>query len=100
MVILKPSKKYSQFLARINCEGGICPNAYAKNLPLLEKMVLVKFNQDSVVVPRESSHFGFYAPGQDEVIVDMTQLPVYTENRIGLKEMYENGKIVFLDTGK
>ena len=63
-------------------------------------MVLVKFNQDKVVVPRESSHFGFYAPGQDSIIVDMTQLPVYTENRIGLKEMYENGKIVFLDTGK
>ena len=63
-------------------------------------MVLVKFNQDSMVVPPESSHFGYYVPGQDHDIVDMTQLPVYTEDRIGLKEMNENGKIVFLDTGK
>ena len=63
-------------------------------------MILVKFNQDTMVVPPESSHFGYYVPGQDHDIVDMTQLPVYTENRIGLREMNENGKIIFLDTGK
>ena len=28
----------------------------------------------------------------------MTELPVYTEDRIGLKEMNENGQIIFLDT--
>ena len=96
----KSDQKYSQFIARINCEGDICPDAYATSLPLLEKMILVKFNQDTMVVPPESSHFGYYVPGQDHDIVDMTQLPVYTENRIGLKEMNENGKIIFLDTGK
>ena len=90
--------KYSQFIARINCEGGICPAAYAENLKLLEKFVMVKFNQDSMVVPPESSHFGYYQPGQDQDVVDMHQLPVYTDNRIGLREMDEQGKLVMLST--
>ena len=73
-----------------------------------------------MVVPPESSHFGpglwsdfwmsknlcdskkaqtsYYQPGQDQKVVDMTELPVYTEDRIGLKEMNENGQIIFLDT--
>ena len=90
--------KYSQFIARINCEGGICPAEYETNLKKLNKMVLIKFNQDTMVVPRESSHFGYYTPGQQTEISNMTDLPVFTEDRIGLKDMLENDQIVFLST--
>ena len=61
---------------------------------------MIKFNQDTMVVPKESSHFGYYAPGQETQIVNMTQLPVFTQDRIGLGQMLKDGKIIFLDTGK
>ena len=51
-----------------------------------------------MVVPPESSHFGYYQPGQDQDVVDMRQLPVYADNRIGLREMDEQGKLVMLST--
>lgn len=90
--------KYSQFIARINCEGEICPFEYETNLKKLNKMVLIKFNQDTMVVPRESSHFGYYSPGQQTEISNMTELSVFTEDRIGLKTMLENDQIDFIST--
>ena len=61
-------------------------------------MVLIKFNQDTMVVPRESSHFGYYSPGQQTKISNMTELPVFTEDRIGLKDMLANDQIDFIST--
>merc|ERR1711909_255721 len=39
-------------------------DTYVENLSKLENFVMVKHNQDSMVEPRESSHFEFYVPGQ------------------------------------
>merc|ERR1711974_238730 len=74
--------KYSQFIAEINGEGPN-PNAtYVDNLMKLEKMVLVMFSGDTMVHPRESSHFKFYKTGQGEEIVDFDDDSV----TMGLKE--------------
>ena len=49
------------------------------NLNQLENLVLVMFANDTMVVPRESSHFGFYAEGQDQTVVPLQETRIYTE---------------------
>merc|ERR1712168_1463700 len=66
-------------------------------LASLENFVLVKHNQDSMVEPRESSHFEFYVPGQADVILPLKESSIYTEDRIGLKSLDEKGGLHFLE---
>merc|ERR1712212_356071 len=54
----------SKFIAEINNEKTEKNASYAENFSKLENFVMVKHNQDSMVEPRESSHFEFYVPGQ------------------------------------
>ena len=60
---------------------------YKDNLKKLENLVLVKFNQDSMVIPRESAWFGFYAPGQDKELLDLQNTTLYTEVSRGLPSL-------------
>ena len=55
--------QYSQFIGPINNELEI-NESFKTNLQKLENFVMVKFLQDSMVVPKESSHFGYYKDGQ------------------------------------
>jgi len=86
----------SQFIAEVNNEKAEKNASYAINLANLENFVLVKNNQDSMVEPRESSHFEFYTPGQADVILPLRESPLYTEDRIGLKALDEAGRLVFM----
>jgi len=86
----------SQFIAEVNNEKAEKNASYAINLASLENFVLVKNNQDSMVEPRESSHFEFYTPGQADVILPLRESPLYTEDRIGLKTLGEAGRLVFM----
>merc|ERR1719187_135279 len=69
----------SQFIADINNERPLKNASYAVNLASLENFVMVKHNQDSMVEPRESSHFEFYTPGQSDVILPLRESPIYVE---------------------
>ncbi|KAF0313231.1 Palmitoyl-protein thioesterase 1 [Amphibalanus amphitrite] len=88
----------SQFLADINNERDVKNETYKENLNKLENLVLVMFSNDTMVVPRESSHFGFYALGQDQVVVPLQQTPIYTEDYLGLKQLDADGKLTMLET--
>ena len=44
---------------------------------MLEKLVLVKFANDTVVDPRGTEWFDYYAPGQSEVIVPLRESALY-----------------------
>jgi len=85
----------SLFLADINQENHV-NETYKANLARLEKLVLVKFAQDQMVIPRESSWFGFYTPGQDTEVQDMRETSLYTEDRLGLAELDAAGKVALL----
>lgn len=88
-------KEKSQFLAEVNNENVI--NAtYKENLEKLKNFVLIKFLKDSMVIPKESEWFGFYAPGQATDIQEMNQTALYQEDRLGLKALDESGKLHFL----
>ena len=62
----------------------------------LNKFVMVKFDQDSVVVPRGTEWFGFYELGQAQTMLNYNETQLYQEDWIGLKTLDENGKVDFL----
>lgn len=70
---------------------------YKLNLTNLKALVLIKFNQDEMVSPKESSHFEFYEENNDELkIIPLRQSKLYIDDLLGLKELDENGKLFLL----
>uniref|UniRef100_A0A7G3AUY4 Palmitoyl-protein thioesterase 1 n=1 Tax=Lutzomyia longipalpis TaxID=7200 RepID=A0A7G3AUY4_LUTLO len=76
----------STFLADINNERQI-NNDYINNIRKLNRFVMVKFLNDSMVQPIESSFFGFYAPGTDTEVLPLKQSKIYLEDRLGLQSV-------------
>lgn len=73
-------KKYSTFLADINNERTLNVD-YIQNLRSLEKLVFVKFDNDSMVQPIESEWFGFYKIGQSKEVEPLQESAIYLEVR-------------------
>ncbi|XP_028406416.1 palmitoyl-protein thioesterase 1-like [Dendronephthya gigantea] len=88
-------KAKSVFLADINQEKENNPK-YKENLMKLKNFVMVKFLQDTMVIPKESEWFGYYKPGQDKELYTLQESPLYQEDLLGLKEMDMAGKLHFL----
>ena len=88
-------KTGSVFLADINNELKI-DQSYKQNLLKLDNFVMVEFAQDETVVPRESSVFGFYAPGKTSKILPLEQSSLYTKDKLGLKQLAESGLLTKL----
>lgn len=99
----------SSFLADINNEipentdDDSEPRArnatYTANLASLDNFVMVLFDQDKTVVPKESSWFGSYKiPTDDDNneegdIIHMKHQPLYKEDWIGLRKLDEENKV-------
>jgi len=88
-------REKSVFLADINNEL-VQNDTYKQNLQKLQNLVLVKFLQDTMVVPPDSEWFGFYTPGQSVTIQQYNETSLYTQDRIGLKQLDQAGKVAFL----
>ncbi|XP_022352128.1 palmitoyl-protein thioesterase 1 isoform X3 [Enhydra lutris kenyoni] len=88
-------RNHSIFLADINQERGV-NESYKKNLMALKKFVMVKFLNDSIVDPVDSEWFGFYRSGQAKETIPLQETSLYTQDRLGLKEMDNAGQLVFL----
>uniref|UniRef100_A0A4W5MBF4 Palmitoyl-protein thioesterase 1 n=1 Tax=Hucho hucho TaxID=62062 RepID=A0A4W5MBF4_9TELE len=71
-------KKHSLFLADINQER-VVNETYKKNLQLLDKFVMVKFLQDSVVDPADTEWFGFLKTGQAKETETLQESVLYKE---------------------
>jgi len=81
------------FIAEINNEN-VQNDTYKANLLQVENFVMVQFTQDTEVVPRESEWFGFYQDGQDQVVVPLENTTLYTEDKLGLRQMDQEGRLV------
>lgn len=66
----------STFLADINNEKTI-NKTYVTNLLKLENLVLVRFDNDSIVQPVDTEWFGFYKPGQDKETQTLQESDIY-----------------------
>jgi|EP00802_Teleaulax_amphioxeia_P018476 palmitoyl-protein thioesterase len=89
-------QKYNVFLPGINNEGDAKNATYRERLLQVENLVLVKFLNDTIVVPRDSEWFGFYAAGQDTEVQPLEESPLYTEDWLGLKVLKEQGRLLLL----
>jgi len=79
----------------LNNEKQAKNKQYKINLETLNNLVLFMFENDTVVVPKESEWFGYYADGNINQMLTMRQLPIYTEDWIGLQELDKASKIQF-----
>lgn len=88
-------RQASVFLADINNEVNVS-ETYRTNLQLLDKIVFVRFENDTMVQPVDSEWFGFYAPGQAKEVLTLRQSALYLEDRLGLQKMDHDNKLIFL----
>lgn len=86
----------STFLAPINNERQHEKSAqYKERFSGLNRLELVRFQNDSVIYPNESVWFGVINVGPTEVVTKMHDTVVYKQNTIGLKELEEADKIYY-----
>uniref|UniRef100_A0A3B5PY78 Palmitoyl-protein thioesterase 1 n=2 Tax=Xiphophorus TaxID=8082 RepID=A0A3B5PY78_XIPMA len=64
----------------------------------LQKFVMVKFLQDTVVDPVDTEWFGFLKAGQAKETETLQESALYREDRLGLAAMDKAHKLVFLST--
>lgn len=69
---------------------------YKKNLNKLEKFVMVKFEQDTMIVPKETAWFEFHDSANATRIQPLRESDTYKEDWLGLKTMDNANKLVFL----
>ena len=90
-------RERSVFLADINNARSSFKNStYKENLTKLKKLVLIKFEGDTVVDPRETEWFEFYEPGQGITIQRYNETNLYQEDWIGLRTLDETGRLDLL----
>lgn len=53
----------------------------------LKNFVMVMFEDDSMMIPKESAWFGFYTPGQDENITKLEDSVLYQVVRFLIFEL-------------
>lgn len=81
--------------------------SYIDNLKSLDNFVMLMFDQDKTVVPRESSWFSSFPidrggeESQDKrdknatLPIPLRKSPIYTHDRLGLKSMDRRGALIF-----
>ncbi|XP_028656840.1 lysosomal thioesterase PPT2-A-like isoform X1 [Erpetoichthys calabaricus] len=83
----------SKFLAILNNENTN-PNATAwkNNFLRIKKLVLIGGPDDGVIMPWQSSHFGFY--DDNETVIEMKDQMTYLTDSFGLKTLDARGDLV------
>ena len=85
-------RELSPFLADINNERAVKNQSYVDRITSLTHFVLVMSRRDTIIVPRESSWFGFYRENSTRVMQTMEETPLYREDWLGLKRLRESGR--------
>ncbi|KAM3396973.1 hypothetical protein P3S68_000485 [Capsicum galapagoense] len=89
--------KGCRFLPKVNNEiPNACNPIYKQRFSSLQNLVLVMFEQETVVTPKESCWFGFYQDGTYSQILPAQQTNVYKEDLFGLQTLDKAGKVKFI----
>jgi palmitoyl-protein thioesterase len=86
---------YSDFLADLNNEKVEKNQNYKDRILQLEKVLLVKFNLDTMVIPKESAWFGYY--DSEYNVVDLKDTEFYIKDYLGIRELVERGSVGFIE---
>ncbi|KAF3440096.1 hypothetical protein FNV43_RR18374 [Rhamnella rubrinervis] len=89
--------KGCKFLPQLNNEIINKRNAtYKERFESLQNLILIMFEHDTVLIPKETAWFGYYPDGAFSPILPAQETKLYTEDWIGLKTLDEAGKVKFL----
>ncbi|KAA3469451.1 palmitoyl-protein thioesterase 1-like isoform X1 [Gossypium australe] len=104
--------KGCRFLPKLNNEiKGARNSTYKERFASLQNLVLImvvkcpfsqlleekSFEDDTVLVPKETSWFGYYPDGAFDPILPAQETELYKEDWIGLKTLDEAGKVKFIN---
>ncbi|XP_047339271.1 palmitoyl-protein thioesterase 1-like [Impatiens glandulifera] len=90
--------KGCKFLPKLNNEYKDHKNAsYKARFASLQNLVLIMFEEDKVLVPKETSLFGFFPDGSWTDVLPAQETALYKEDWIGLRTLDEAGKVKFLN---
>ncbi|XP_077236720.1 uncharacterized protein LOC143878297 [Tasmannia lanceolata] len=86
-----------RFLPKLNNERQNERNStYKERFSSLETLVLIMFEHDTVLIPRETAWFGYYPDGSFGEVLPPQQTQLYMEDWIGLKTLDDAGKVKFI----
>ncbi|KAM7274321.1 hypothetical protein ACFE04_028985 [Oxalis oulophora] len=86
-----------KYLPKLNNERpGKRKSMYKKRFTSLDNLVLIMFDHDEVIVPRESSWFGFHPDGSIGPVLPPQKTKLYKEDWIGLRTLDKKGKVKFI----
>ncbi|KAJ0961870.1 hypothetical protein J5N97_029698 [Dioscorea zingiberensis] len=89
--------EYASFLPRLNNERPNERNStYKERFSSLNTLVLIMADNETVLVPKETSWFGYYPEGNWFPILSPHQTPLYKEDWIGLKTLDDEGRVKFI----
>ncbi|KAM0868070.1 hypothetical protein ACQ4PT_041580 [Festuca glaucescens] len=69
---------------------------YKERFSSLENLVLIMFEDDAVLIPRETAWFGYYPDGAFNPVLPPQETKLYTEDWIGLRTLDEAGRVKFV----
>ncbi|PWA38036.1 alpha/beta-Hydrolases superfamily protein [Artemisia annua] len=85
-----------KFLPKLNNEFE--KNAtYKERFSSLQNLVLIMFDKESVLVPKETSWFGYFPDGAWDPILPAQETRLYKEDWIGLRTLDEAGRVKFVN---
>ncbi|XP_019089121.1 PREDICTED: palmitoyl-protein thioesterase 1-like [Camelina sativa] len=89
--------EHSKYLPKLNNERPGQKNSIFKDrFTSLHNLVLIMFQKDTVLIPRETSWFGYYPDGDFTPVLPPQKTKLYTKDWIGLKTLDDAGKVKFL----
>ncbi|KAL1548005.1 palmitoyl-protein hydrolase [Salvia divinorum] len=85
------------FLPKLNNEIPEERNAtYKQRFTSLQNLVLIMFEHETVLIPKETSWFGYYPDGTFNPALSPQKTKLYSEDWIGLKTLDEAGRVKFI----
>ncbi|KAG5389411.1 hypothetical protein IGI04_030952 [Brassica rapa subsp. trilocularis] len=89
--------EHSQYLPKLNNERPDDRNSIFKDrFASLHNLVLVMFQDDTVLIPKETSWFGYYTDEGFGTLLSTQETKLYTEDWIGLKALDDAGKVKYV----
>ncbi|KAB1998730.1 hypothetical protein ES319_D12G110300v1 [Gossypium barbadense] len=90
--------KGCRFLPELNNEiNGMRNSTYKERLASLQNLVLIMFEDDTVLIPKETAWFGYFPDGAFEPVLPVQETKLYKEDWISLKTLDEAGKVKFVN---
>ncbi|KAJ0232956.1 Thioesterase like protein [Hirschfeldia incana] len=89
--------EHSKYLPKLNNERPDQRNSTFKDRFMsLHNLVLVMFQNDTILIPRETSWFGYFTDDGYDSFLSTQQTKLYSEDWIGLKALDDVGKVKFV----